>query len=323
MRRLTAVVVFLVLGFVLVSFGKPQATLAQEILIGTGSPAGVYHQVGRAICRLVGRSVTDMSCAARPTAGSLSNLENVRVGALDFGLVQSDLQFHAVQKTGPFEFTDATYESLRALFSVHSEPFTVVARQDSGVTKLDDLRGRSVNLGNPGSGQRATMDVVMDAKGWSKDDFLLAEELPAEQQFFALCHGRIQVMVYTVGHPNESVTKATELCDSRLVEISGPEVEALIAAHPYFAATQIPGGLYRNNPDAVGTFGVKATVVASEDLDDDLAYEITKSIFENLDQFRKMHPAFADLSANKMMREGLSAPLHPGAERYFLEKGMM
>ncbi|MFQ5994696.1 MAG: TAXI family TRAP transporter solute-binding subunit [Acidiferrobacterales bacterium] len=299
------------------------AVAADQILIGTGSTAGVYYQVGRALCRMISRHVKDLTCKAEPTAGSRFNLSNVSGGAIELGLVQSDLQYYAINRKGPFEFDDTPYGNLRAMFSVHAEPFTVVARRDARIQSFDDLKGKRVNIGNPGSGQRETMNVVMRAKGWSKSDFLLAEELPAAQQSLALCHNRVQAMVYTVGHPNPSVGQAAGLCDAILVDVSGTEIDKLVADNPFYAYTTIPGGMYSGNPDPVRTFGVKATVVTSADVPADLVYAVVKAVFGHLSQFRKMHPALAGLNPKKMVREGLSAPLHEGAQRYFKEKGLM
>lgn len=163
----------------------------------------------------------------------------------------------------------------------------------------------------------------MAAKGWKKEDFLLAEELPAAQQSLALCHNRVQAMVYTVGHPNASVGQVTGLCDAFILSVGGPEIDKLVAENPYYAHVTIPGGMYPENEDPVRTFGVKATVVTSADVPSELIYAIVKAVFDNLDQLRKMHPVFGGLEAKEMTREGLSAPLHEGAARYFEEKGLM
>jgi TRAP transporter TAXI family solute receptor len=212
--------------------------------------------------------------------------------------------------------------ALRTLFSFHVEPFTLVVRRDSGILSLADLVGRRVNIGNPGSGQRGTMEQVMAAMGWSDADFALVEQLPASQHSLALCHDRVQAIVYTVGHPNPSITQATGLCDANIVEVSGPEINTLIETRPYFLRTEIPGGIYAANPDPVPTFGVIATVVASESLDEETAYAVVARVFGNLDVIRRAHPAFGTLSPEAMSRDGLFAPLHPGAQRYFEENGL-
>jgi hypothetical protein len=312
----------LALAMVLAGTRSPGA-LAQDIVIGTGSTSGVYYPLGRAICRLVNRYAAGLRCEARPTAGSLSNLNNVRTNALEIGIAQSDWQFHAVQGSREFEFMDGDFGNLRAIFSAHGEPFTLVARRDARIGKLEDLKGRRVNIGNPESGQRATMEVVMRAKGWTKSDFALAEELPASQQSLALCHGRVEAMIYTVGHPNASISKATGLCDAVIVDVADKDIDELVKAKPYYAYTTIPGGMYSGTPDDVKTFGVKATLVTSSDVSEDLIYAATKAVFEHLDELRRMHPAFGTLDPRKMISEGLTAPLHAGAERYYRERGWM
>lgn len=300
-----------------------EGALAVEITVGTGSTAGLYYQVGRSLCRLLNRDAQggDINCQALPTDGSIFNLGAIRSGELTLAVAQSDWQFHSVNGTGPFA-DDGPDPDLRALFSVHGEPFTVAARADSEIKHVDDLKGARVNVGNPGSGQRATMGVVMDAKGWTLSDFLLAEELPASQQSLALCHDRVEAMVYTVGHPNPSVSKAVGLCDARLVEVSGAEIDRLIEQNPYYAHATIPGGMYHNNPDPIETFGVIATVVSSANVDADTVYTVVKTLFEALDDFRAMHPAWGGLSPESMITDGLSAPLHEGAKRYYSEVGL-
>ena len=313
---------FLVALFAL--FSGPAATgpvLAADISIGTGSRAGVYYRVGRAICMLV-EGADGPSCEAPSTAGSVSNLNNVRTGNLQFAVAQSDMQYYAVNGEPPFAETGAD-QSLQAVFSVHSEPFTLVVRRDANIKSFDDLAGRRVNMGNPGSGQRATMEIVMKAKGWTEDDFALADQLPASQQSLALCHDKVQAMVYTVGHPNDSVAQAVRLCDAALADVKGAYVDGLIEKNPFYARSLIPAGQYREGAPAVATFGVKATVVTSSDVDPDTVYTVVKAVFENLDKFKAMHPAFSTLEPTSMIKDGLSAPLHEGARRYYLEQGWL
>ena len=295
-----------------------------EIFVGTGSKSGVYYQVGRAICRLLNEETArhGLTCEPLSTAGSIFNLTNVRAGRLHLGVAQSDWHYHAVQGTSAFESIGPDPD-LRALFSVHSEPFTVVARRDSGIRRFEDLKGKRVNIGNPGSGQRGTMEVVMQAEGWDLGVFALANDLPASQQSLALCHDRVQAMVYTVGHPNASVGQAADLCNAVIVEVKSPAVDKLVAENPFYAYTEIAGGIYSGNPDPVTTFGVKATVVASAALDADTVYAVVEAVFGNLERFRKMHPAFGGLEAGRMIKDGLSAPLHEGALRYYEERGLM
>ena len=312
----TSRLVSIVIASMALGIGIARPIQAEEIAIGTASRAGVYFQVGQAICRLLNAETAQhgVVCKALPTDGSIDNLRQIRAAKRQLGIVQSDWQYHAVNGTGTFEAAGPDTD-LRALFSVHGESFTVVARRDAGIESFDDLKGKRVNIGNPGSGQRATLEVLMAAKGWDKNVFSLANELSASEQSLALCHDRVQAMVYVVGHPNASVAQAVNLCDALIVPVTGPVVDRLLADNPYYARTQVPGGAYKGNPKPVGTFGVKATVVASTRLSPDTAYLLVKTVFENLDDFKKQHPAFANLEAADMIKDGLSAPLHDGALR--------
>ncbi|SDM69149.1 hypothetical protein SAMN05192555_11765 [Franzmannia pantelleriensis] len=295
----------------------PLASQAEEtpIIIGTASSAGVYHLAGRTLCRML-----PTPCTAQTSDGSAENLANVREGAVNVALAQSDLQHYAF--TGGEGFSDVGADtSLRSLFSLHGEPFTLVVRRDSNIQHFDDLRQRAVNVGNPGSGQRGTMMTLLEAKGWTLGDFSLANDLPADQQSLELCHGNVDAMVYTVGHPNDSVEQAIRLCNAMLIDVEGEEIERLVDSRPYFTPTVIPAGIYANDQPEVHTFGVRATLVASAHTDDELIYRLVAAVFDDLEQFKSHHPAFAELSPEQMISEGLSAPLHDGALRYYREQG--
>ena len=293
------------------------------ITIGTGGVTGVYYPTGGAICRLVnkGRKEHGIRCSVESTGGSVYNLNTIRAGELDMGVAQSDWQFHAFNGTSKFADQGANKE-LRAVFSVHPEPFTVVARADSGIKSFADLKGKRVNIGNPGSGQRGTMEVVMDAMGWQMSDFALASELKAAEQSKALCDNKIDAMVYTVGHPSGSIKEATTACDTVLVSVTGPAIDKLISENDYYRKAVIPGGMYRGNDNDTITFGVGATFVSSTNTPADTVYQVVKAVFENFDDFRKLHPAFANLKKEEMVKDGLSAPIHDGAARYYKEAGL-
>ncbi|GAB4389914.1 TAXI family TRAP transporter solute-binding subunit [Albidovulum sp.] len=300
-----------------------QGAWAQErfITIGTGGQTGVYFVVGQSICRLVNRESDKhgLKCTAPSTGGSIANINAIAAGDMDMGVAQSDWQYHAYNGTSQFE--GKKVDKLRAVFSVHSEPFTVVARRDSGIKTFEDLFGKRVNVGNPGSGQRATMDVVLQAMGKSEADFALASELKPAEQSAALGDNKVDAIIYTVGHPNGSIQEATSTVDAVLVPVTGPAIDKLVSENPYYAYATIPGGMYAGNPDDVQTFGVKATFVTSADVPDDVVYTVVKAVFDNFDRFKGLHPAFANLKEEEMIKDGLSAPLHPGAEKYYRERG--
>ncbi|MQY43780.1 TAXI family TRAP transporter solute-binding subunit [Epibacterium sp. SM1969] len=300
----------------------PAAFAEEFITIGTGGVTGVYYPTGGAICRLVNKGRRDhgIRCSVESTGGSVYNINTIREGELEFGVAQSDWQYHAYNGTSKFEDKGA-FEGLRAVFSVHPEPFTVVARADAGVTSFEDLKGKRVNIGNPGSGQRGTMEVLLGAMGWSTDDFALATELKAAEQSAALCDNQIDAMVYTVGHPSGSIQEATTACDSVLVNVQGDVVDQLIADNSFYRSATVPGGMYRGNDADTATFGVGATFVTSADVSDEAVYVVVSSVFENFEDFKKLHPAFANLDPKEMATAGLSAPLHPGAAKYYKEQG--
>nr|WP_325253359.1 TAXI family TRAP transporter solute-binding subunit [Amylibacter sp.] len=300
-------------------------SFAQEkfITIGTGGQTGVYFVVGQSICRLVNRTTaeTNLKCTAPSTGGSIANINAIMAGDMDMGVAQSDWQYHAYNGTSKFEGNQFSDE--RAVFSVHGEPFTVIARADAGIKTFADLKGKRVNIGNPGSGQRATMDVVMNALGWTLGDFALASELKPAEQAAALGDNKVDAIIYTVGHPNGSIQEAVSTVDAVLVPVEGPEIDKLIAENPFYAAATVPGGMYKGSDADTNTFGVKATFVTSAKVDDEVVYQVVKAVFDNFDRFKRLHPAFEHLKEADMIKAGLSAPLHPGAEKYYKERGWM
>jgi TRAP transporter TAXI family solute receptor len=300
------------------------------ISIGTGGPTGVYFVVGNSVCRMVHKEAAEgregrqnrLRCSAPSTAGSTYNIGQICEGELDFGVAQSDWQFHAYEGDAPDRVTPCP--KLRAVFSVHGEPYQIVAGQDSGIQSWEDLRGKRFNIGNPGSGQRGTTEELMAGHGWTTDDFAVASELTSTEQATALCDGNIDAFGYTVGVPNAGVAVATDGCGAYIVDLGeDPVAKDLVAEHTYYGFSTIPAGTYTTTTEDVTTFGVLATFVTSEDVPEDVVYEVTRAVFENLDDFRSLHPAFSNLDPAEMITNGLSAPLHPGAEKYYKEQGWM
>lgn len=303
-----------------------QAIAAEQtyVTIGTGGQTGVYYVVGQSICRLVNRGIEKhgIKCTAPSTGGSVANLNAIRDQNLDMGVTQSDWQFHAYHGTSKFS-AQGPNPDLRAVFSVHPEPFTVVARDDSGIKVFDDLIGKRVNVGNPGAGSRGTLEVLMDKKGWKYDDFKLASELKSAEQSQALCDNKVDAIIFTAGHPNGSIKEATSSCAAHLIPVTGPEVSQLIADNSYYAKAVIPAGMYTGTDTDTATFGVGATFVSSTHTHPDVIYQIVKAVFDNFERFKKLHPAFATLAPADMIKNNLSAPLHEGAIRYYKERGWM
>lgn len=294
------------------------------ITIGTGGVTGVYYPSGGAICRLVnkGKKEHGIRCTVESTGGSIYNLNTIRAGELDVGVVQSDWQYHALKGTSKFEDQGA-FKGLRALFSIHPEAFTVVARKDANVKNFEDLEGKRVNIGNPGSGQRGSIDLLLKEMGKDKSIYSLTSELKSSEQSSALCDNKVDAIVFFAGHPNASIKEATTSCDANLVNVSNKAVDNLVGEFSYYAKATVPGGMYAGSEGDTETFGVRATIVASDKLSEDAAYTLVKSVFENLDGFKKLHPAFTHLKKEEMVKAGLSAPLHKGALKYYKEVGLV
>lgn len=294
------------------------------VSIGTGAITGVYYPAGGAICRLVnrGRKEHGIRCSVESTGGSVANLNAIRNGAIDFGVVQSDWQYHAYNGTGFFADQKA-FKELRSVLSLYSETFSLAVVDKSGIEKLDDIVGKKVNFGPQGSGVFATMEVLNEVKGWTKESFSAVTYLQPSEQPRALCDGKIDVMVYVSGNPNGVLQEAAQTCKIKLISIDSETVAKLIEKNPFYVKSVIPGGMYAGNPGDTETFGVKASIVTSDKQSSEAVYNITKAVMDNFDNFKTLHPVFSSLKKEEMIREGNSAPLHPGAERYFREAKLL
>ncbi len=291
------------------------------VTIGTGGQTGVYYVVGQSICKLVNRDIKKhgIKCNATSTDGSVANINAIDAGEQNMGVAQSDWQYHAYNGTSKFE--GKKKDKLRAVFSVHAEPFTVVARDDSGVKTFQDIKGKRMNVGGPGSGTRGTTEVALKATNLSMDDLALKSELKASEMASSLCDNNLDVITYVVGHPSGAIKEAGASCDSHLVPVTGEGIDKLIAEKPYYAKAVIPGGMYKGTPEDTETFGVYATFVSSTDTDEETIYQVVKAVFDNFERFKKLHPAFNNLKKEDMIKNALSAPLHAGALKYYKEQG--
>ena len=300
-----------------------QAADQRFISIGTGGVTGVYYPTGGAICRLVNKDRKEhgIRCSAESTGGSIYNINTIRAGELEFGVAQSDWQYHAYNGTSKFE-DQGKFENLRAVFSVHPEPVTVIARDGSGIQTLTDAKGKALNIGNPGSGTRGTWEVIEEALGWERSDLKLAAEMKSAETGQAVCDGKIDAYFWLVGHPSALTQESLATCDAHLVSVEGEAIDKLVADNSFYRKASIPAGMYNNESD-INTFGVGATFVTSADVPADAVYVVVKAVFENFDQFKKLHPAFANLKESEMISDSLSAPLHDGAVKYYKERGWM
>ena len=321
-KKLAGVTVAVIVGASFASFDV-KAAEQQFISIGTGGVTGVYYPTGGAICRLVNkmRKDTGIRCSAESTGGSIYNINTIRAGELEFGVAQSDWQYHAYNGTSKFK-DQGKFADLRAVFSVHPEPVTVIASDGSGINNLSDVKGKRLNIGNAGSGTRGTWEVIEEALGWKRSDLKLAAEMKSAETGAAVCDGKIDAYFWLVGHPSALTQESLASCDAHLVDVTGPAISKLIADNSYYRKATIPAGMYNNKND-VTTFGVGATFVTSAKVSDKVVYTVVKAVFDNFDGFKKLHPAFSNLSEKEMITDSLSAPLHPGALKYYKERGWM
>jgi TRAP transporter TAXI family solute receptor len=328
MKKLFVISLALVVGVAFSVGMGPFETKAEAkttfVTIGTGGITGVYYPTGGAIAKMVNtkRKEYGIRATVESTGGSVFNINAIMSGDLEFGVAQSDRQYQAVQ--GIEDWKDkGPQKDLRAVFSIHPETVDLIAAVDANINSLEDLKGKRVNIGNVGSGYRQNAIDALEANGlnWEKD--FNAESLKAAEAPGLIQDGRIDAAFYTVGHPSGYYKEASS--GTRKIKFVPIEnVDGLLAKYPYYAkaVTRVPE-LYPGaaNDKDVPTFGVKATFVTSAKVPDEVVYAIVKEVFDNFEDFKKLHPAYAGLTKQSML-EGLSAPLHPGALKYYKEVGL-
>ncbi len=316
----------------LAAFAQPPAAAGkaaapgpmQFFTIGTGAITGVYYSVGESICKLVNRerSRHGLRCSVETTPATIHNLKALRKKDLSIALVQSDAEFAA--QNGQEEFRAAGPDrELRAIALLHMELMTLVVQRGSGISTFEELRGKRVSIGSGNSGTRYSVEKVMQALEMRKDQFAKISTLKADEHSDALCKGRIDAFVFTVGHPTRNIVEAAAACPIDILPVNGSKVATLLAANPYYAAAVIPGGVYAGNPAPVETYGSRALLLTSASTSDAVVYETTRAIFENLQEFKSMHPALGDLEKARMVPRGAASPVHPAALRYYRENGLM
>jgi uncharacterized protein len=310
--------------FACTAWSLPASSADKFITIGTANELGVYYPAGGAICRLVKRGIKEhgIRCFVQPTSGSVYNLKSLQKGEFDLVLAQTDWIYSARKGTNEFSSAGAN-KKLRSVFSLHTEVFTVLARADADIKTTEDLKGKRIGVGNDGSGMRATAEEFIKAEGWTQDSFITFRELKPSEQGKALCSGEVDAVFFTTGHPNGHTQETTNKCATRLIPVSGQKIDKLIKDKPYYQHFTLPGGMYPGTKDPIQTFGVKAALVTSSKVDDEVIYQVVKAVFDNLDNFKTLHPVFASLDKQRMVSEGIIAPMHPGALRYYREAGLI
>ena len=320
LQQLTGCVVFSI-AFSLCAL-NPAYAENRLVSLGTGGVTGLYYPAGGALCRLVNltREQHGIRCAVRNTPGSVTNLRKVSSGKLDMGIAEAGQLFNAVNGRGKFDRPDP---QLRALISLYPEYISVLSRTDSGIKSFADLYNKRINIGKEGSSQRITMAMLMTTRNWSLDDFAEVHQLAPANQADALCENRIDATLYVVGHPSGAIKEALRDCDSQLVSLSLEDIKTLTTTNPHYRPLSLRGDYYDASQPDVHTAGVNATLFSRADLPDEVAYAVVKSLFSQFEHFRRMHPAFVDLKVEDMVKPSLAAPMHPGAQRYFQDAGLL
>lgn len=307
-----------------IALGCAQVTRRPDVVIGTANLANVDYPLSGAICRLFNLDTPrhGLRCTERLSQGAADSIEALRDGRFDVAIVSSDVLADIMIGQGPYA-AEGPVNELRVLFAGHTDVLTVVGHRESGIKTVEDLRGRRINIGNPGSRQRLLMERVMAALDLETTDFAEARELSPAAQNRAFCANELDAIVYSVGHPNGLIRDATLSCQGVLIDVSGPAIDRMLAEDGAYERAVIPGGTYSVNPADVQTFGVRAAVVATTLMSDTVAYEIARAVFDNVEDFRRLHPAFQRLTVEEMVDGTGDAPVHPGAARYYRERGWL
>ncbi len=295
---------------------------AEFITIGTGGVTGTYYPTGGAICKLVNiyKKETKIRCSVESTDGSVYNINTIQLGELDFGIAQSDVIYNAINGTGKFK--NKPVKELKAVMAIYPELLTLVTRKESNIKSIYDIKDKKINIGNPGSGNEATVLTLLDKLGMSVKDLAYAGQLKSSEMPDALEAKQIDGYFYMVGHPTANIKDAANSTDIRITPISNEKIDELIKERPYFAKANVPAGLYKGSSVNVPTFGVKAVLVTHADVSDKAVYTVVKAIIQNFERFRKLHPAYNNISKESLL-DGITAPLHDGAKRYYKEVGIL
>ena len=300
------------------------ALVPTPVTLATGTPGGIDHPVGNAICRMYNLAEEHQAtpCVAVSSDGAVANIQRIQRGEATFGLAQTDVAYAAFHGVGPFAAAGPD-PKLRMLIALYPETFTVIARADTGIRDFQDLRGKRIGIGTTGAGYTFTRDVVLASYDWVISDAERVLELGPTEQNEALCSNKVDAIIFSAGNPNGLTQDATTGCQARLVRVAGPRINRLLATHPYYVASVIPGGMYAGNPDDVPTIGTLAVLVTSSDQPDALAYAVVKAVFDNFADFRRLHPALSSLAIKQMVPSEAVIPIHPGALKYYREAGLI
>ena len=295
---------------------------AEFIIIGTGGVTGTYYPTGASICQMVNKNKqeTNIRCSVESTSGSVYNINTIKAGELDFGIAQSDTVYQAFKGEG--KFRGSAVPELRSTMAIYPELLALVVNQGSGIKTITDLKGKKVNLDSPDSGTRFTANIIFEAFGMKISDFALVKEFKSFEGPMLLQTNQVDGFFFVVGHPAENIKDTANAFDISIVPIDGPNIDMLLKKYPYYTKGVISGTFYKGVSNDVPSIGMKAVLVTSSKVKEETVYQVTKTILDNFDKFKELHPAYKIITKESLL-EGLSAPQHPGAIRAFKEAGLL
>ncbi|MGE5476379.1 MAG: TAXI family TRAP transporter solute-binding subunit [Bacteroidales bacterium] len=294
----------------------------RTLVIGSGEVTGFYFPAAGALCRVLNKEHPHgVSCAVTPSSGSAANVAALKAGETDFALLQS--RAAVLASTGGEGFKDAgPNPDLRAVMSLHGESVVVLARQGAGIETLADIKGKRVNLGRPGSFQRAMAEMVLEAGGLSEGDLSPAVELDLAEEAAALCEGNIDAAFFTGIHPMAEAAAAVDDCNATLVPIKAKSVEPWLKRNPWMSKATIRRGTYEGVNDDVASLQLRAVLATTTRVPAEDVYDLLKAVHGNFPAMTRLHPVLKGLSKGETAKDGIAIKLHDGAEKFYAETGL-
>ena len=318
-KLLSLFVVVLSLAMVLGACGESSGGEANgspsELSLLTGGTGGTYFPLGGELANIIQDETDIESANAQSSGASVENMQTLQDGDADIAFTQTDIAAYATK--GELMFEDGKVDNIQAIGTLYPETIQVVTLQESGITSIEDLKGKKVSVGAPGSGTYANAEQVLEVHGITMDD-IDAQHLAFDESTEGIQDGTIDAAFITSGTPTGAVEGLSAVKPVTILPIEQDKIDKLIEEYPYYAEDTVKSGTYGMDSD-VKTVAVLAMLVARSDLDEDYVYQITKAIFDNSDKITHAKGEF--ITADSAL-EGVGIELHPGAKKYFDEKGI-
>ena len=293
------------------------AVAQQQLSIATGGTGGVYYPMGGGLAEVINNHVEGYSATAEVTGASVENMGLIATGDADLAIALADTVQQAYSGTGRFD--GQQLPMVRAIGSLYANMVQIVTTADSGIANIEDMKGKRISVGAPGSGTEVNAQAILEANGMSFDDFT-AERLNFNETADALANGDIDAGFWSVGSPTSSILNLATTNDIRMVALTDEQIANADAADPVFSPLTLPGGTYQGVDEDVATIGVPNVLVVSSEMDEETVYQITKAMYENIADMQAVHPA-ANETTIEFSMAATPVPLHAGALRYYEEAG--